>query len=119
MTDRFSIGFLGDGPVTQAIHLPVREAIGNQWRVAKVMDVIEDAARIVARRCDAEAVTDALAILDDPAIDVAGICSTMPFYHRGLHASWLGLHERLEDGADQSAITAEPIWLLCPIWAAP
>lgn len=81
MGQSFSIGFLGAGPVTQAIHLPTLATLGDDWRVAKIMDIDLEVATLVAARCGAQAVADAAAIIEDPAIDVVAICSP-----NGLHA---------------------------------
>lgn len=85
MTDRLSmdcltIGFLGGGPVTQAIHLPALATMPDRWRVARVMDVDERVAQAVAGRCGAQATTDPRAILDDPDIDAVAVCSPNSFH---------------------------------------
>lgn len=80
MTDRLTIGFLGGGPVTQAIHLPALATMGDRWRVAKVMDIDPATATAVADRCGAQGVTSAAAIIDDPAIDVVAVCSPNGFH---------------------------------------
>jgi predicted dehydrogenase len=78
----FSIGFLGAGPVTQAIHLPVLATLGDGWRVVKVMDTNPDVARKVAGRCGAQPVADEADVIGDPAIDVVAICSPNGFHAR-------------------------------------
>lgn len=80
MTDRLTIGFLGGGPVTQAIHLPALATMGDRWRVAKVMDVDPVTAAAVADRCGAQGVTSTDAIIEDPAIDVVAVCSPNAFH---------------------------------------
>jgi len=75
-----TIGFLGGGPVTQAIHLPVLATLGDRWRVAKVMDVDSMTAQAVAGRCGAQGVTSPNDIINDPAIDVVAVCSPNGFH---------------------------------------
>lgn len=75
MTRRLSIGFLGGGLVTQAIHLPVLAGMRDAWQVGKVMDVDAEVARIVAERCGAAPCAAAAEVLEDPSIDVVAICS--------------------------------------------
>ena len=69
------VGFLGAGPVTQAIHLPTLATLGHRFRVARVMDVDGDLAERVAGRCGAASTTDPNAVFDDPAVDVVAVCS--------------------------------------------
>jgi len=80
MSTPLSIGFLGAGPVTQSIHLPTLAQMPDLWRVGKVMDVNAEVADIVAARCGAQGVTDAAAVIEDPAIDVVAICSPHHFH---------------------------------------
>lgn len=80
MTDKLSIGFLGGGPVTQAIHLPVLATMADRWRVARVMDINPRVAQAVADRCGAEATTDPLQVIEDPSIDAVAICSPNAFH---------------------------------------
>lgn len=80
MKHPLTIGFLGGGPVTQAIHLPVLAHMRDAWRVAKVMDVNPEVARVVAQRCGAKPTVDAAAVIEDPSIDVVAICSPNAFH---------------------------------------
>jgi predicted dehydrogenase len=87
MTAPFTIGFLGAGQATQAIHLPALAAMPDLWRVGAVMDVNAETARIVADRCGARGVTDAMAVIEDPAIDVVAINSPHVFHAEQLIAA--------------------------------
>lgn len=80
MVDQLTVGFLGGGPVTQAIHLPVLATMPDRWRVARVMDINSRVAEAVAARCGGEATTDPLRIIEDPAIDVVAVCSPNAFH---------------------------------------
>jgi hypothetical protein len=75
-----SVGFLGGGPVTQAIHLPVLARMQRLWRISRIMDVNPEVARLVAERCGAIATTEAAAVIEDPTIDVIAICSPNSFH---------------------------------------
>lgn len=74
------IGFIGGGPVTQAIHLPAIATLDGQFRTIRVMDVNPDVADEVAARYDAIGSTDAAPIYEDEAIDVIAICSPNAFH---------------------------------------
>lgn len=74
------VGFLGGGPVTQAIHLPVLAGMAGQFHVARVMDVNPSVADAVARRCGAKASTTADAIYGDPDVEIVAICSPNDFH---------------------------------------
>lgn len=87
MTGPFTIGFLGAGQATQAIHLPALAAMPGLWRVGAVMDVNPETARIVASRCGARPVTDAAVVIEDPAIDVVAITSPHVFHAEQLIAA--------------------------------
>lgn len=80
MNDQLTIGFLGGGPVTQAIHLPVLATMADRWRVARVMDVDMRVARAVADRCGAQAASDPLHVIEDPMIDAVAVCSPNAFH---------------------------------------
>ena len=55
------VGFLGAGPVTQAIHLPTLASLGERFRVARVMDdLLSSVVRTSAR----------FAILDLTGVDM-------------------------------------------------
>jgi predicted dehydrogenase len=77
---RLGIGFVGAGPVTQAIHLPTIARLGAMYRVAHVMDVNEATARTVAGRVGAEHSTKLDALLADEAVDVVAINSPSPLH---------------------------------------
>lgn len=87
MSAPLTIGILGAGPVTQAIHLPTLAQMPELWRVGKVMDVNPEVASIVAARCGAEGVIDAASVIEDPAIDVVAICSPHHFHAEQLIAA--------------------------------
>lgn len=87
MKERLSIGILGAGPVTQAIHLPVLAGMRDLWRVGKVMDVNAEVAQIVADRCGAQGVTEVASVIEDPEIDVVAICSPHAFHAEQLIAA--------------------------------
>ncbi|AMM31234.1 oxidoreductase [Sinomonas atrocyanea] len=74
------VGFLGAGPVTQAIHLPSLARLGGTFHVAHVMDVDAAVASAVAARVGATPSASMEALLDDPAVDVVAICSPHQFH---------------------------------------
>ena len=80
MSAKLGVGFIGAGPVTQAIHLPTLATLAERLRVVHVMDVDKDVAAAVADRVDARATTDVQAVLDDPAVEVVCICSPHQFH---------------------------------------
>ncbi len=80
MIDQIGVGFLGAGPVTQAIHLPTLARLTDIFRVVTVMDVSQDIARSVAGRVDAQYTSDANAMFEDPAVEVIAICSPHHFH---------------------------------------
>lgn len=80
MTRPIGIGFLGGGPVTQAIHLPAIATLGDRFRTVRVMDVNPAVANEVADRYRAIGSTDADPIYQDPAIEVVAICSPNAFH---------------------------------------
>jgi myo-inositol 2-dehydrogenase/D-chiro-inositol 1-dehydrogenase len=80
MSAPLGVGFLGAGPVTQAIHLPVLSTLGDRLQVRHIMDVDGSVASEVAKRAGARATTDAHAVLDDPAIDIVAVCSPPQFH---------------------------------------
>ncbi|MGO7860143.1 Gfo/Idh/MocA family protein [Rhizobium ruizarguesonis] len=75
-----NIGFIGAGPVTQAIHLPAIATLAGQFRTTRVMDVNPVVAEEVARRYGAVPSTDAEAVLSDPSVEVVAICSPNAFH---------------------------------------
>lgn len=74
------VGFLGAGPVTQAIHLPTLARLPDLFQVRCVMDVDTVAAATVAERAGARAVSTAEELLDDPSVDVVAVCSPDRFH---------------------------------------
>ncbi|GAB2744393.1 Gfo/Idh/MocA family protein [Sinomonas soli] len=74
------VGFLGAGPVTQAIHLPSLARLGEAFHVAHVMDVDAAVASAVAARAGAAPSASMDALLGDPAVDVVAICSPHQFH---------------------------------------
>jgi predicted dehydrogenase len=74
------IGFLGGGPVTQAIHLPAIATLPGRFHAARVMDVNPAIAEEVARRYGAIASTDDAPVFADPAVEVVAICSPNAFH---------------------------------------
>lgn len=77
---RLEVGFLGAGPVTQAIHLPALATQPARFKVRWVMDVDAELADSVARRCGAKGTTSLEAVTGDPAVDVIAICSPNSFH---------------------------------------
>ena len=75
MNRALGVGFLGAGPVTQAIHLPTLANLGDRFRVVSVMDIDEEVACRVADRCGATSTRDPKAVIDDPNVDVVAVCS--------------------------------------------
>jgi myo-inositol 2-dehydrogenase / D-chiro-inositol 1-dehydrogenase len=74
------VGFIGAGPVTQAIHLPALATMPEAFHVAHVMDADADLAERVASRAGAAASSDYRRVLDDPAVDVVAVCSPHQFH---------------------------------------
>jgi len=69
------VGFLGCGPVTQAIHLPTLATMPERFRVARVMDVNRDVAGAVAARCGAAPSVAENEVYDDPVVEIVVVCS--------------------------------------------
>ena len=76
------VGFIGAGPVTQAIHLPALATMPEAFHTAHVMDVDQVLAERVASRAGdgVTASTDYRKLLDDPAVDVVAVCSPHQFH---------------------------------------
>lgn len=74
------VGFLGAGPVTQAIHLPSLARLTDLFAVAHVMDADAAVAGAVASRAGARSSTTMDELLADPAVDVVAICSPNRFH---------------------------------------
>jgi predicted dehydrogenase len=80
MARQLGVGFIGAGPVTQAIHMPVIASLGERLRVVHVMDVDRNVAEAVAARAGAKASTDAASVLEDSGVDIVAICSPHQFH---------------------------------------
>lgn len=80
MNAPFGVGFIGAGPVTQAIHLPTLATLTDRLQVRHIMDVDRAVASDVADRVGARASTDARAVLDDATVDIVAICSPPQFH---------------------------------------
>jgi myo-inositol 2-dehydrogenase/D-chiro-inositol 1-dehydrogenase len=76
------VGFIGAGPVVQAIHLPTLARLQERFSVVHVMDIDLELAERVADPWAAQASTDIGPLLANPAVDVVAICSP-----HGFHAS--------------------------------
>ncbi|MDQ4502962.1 Gfo/Idh/MocA family oxidoreductase [Sinomonas sp. ASV322] len=74
------VGFLGAGPVTQAIHLPSLARLTDLFAVAHVMDVDGGVAADVAARAGARHSTSMEELLADPRVEVVAICSPHKFH---------------------------------------
>lgn len=79
-TAAIGVGFLGAGPVTQAIHLPSLARLTDLFEVTHVMDVDPDVAAAVASRVGAASSTSMDELLGDPHVDVVAICSPHKFH---------------------------------------
>ncbi|WP_375426271.1 Gfo/Idh/MocA family protein [uncultured Friedmanniella sp.] len=80
MSSTLGVGFLGAGPVTQAIHLPTLARLTDTFHVVHISDVDADTADRVAGRVGASSSTSADAVLDDPRVDVVAICTPHRFH---------------------------------------
>lgn len=78
--DRLGVGFLGAGPVTQAIHLPSLSRLTDLFVVKHVMDADGAVAAAVASRTGARSSTSVDDLLEDPEVDVVAICSPNRFH---------------------------------------
>jgi myo-inositol 2-dehydrogenase/D-chiro-inositol 1-dehydrogenase len=80
MQSTIGVGFLGAGPVTQAIHLPTLARLGHEFTIRHVSDVDAAVAESVATRVSATHSTSLDALLEDPAVEVVAICSPHTFH---------------------------------------
>jgi predicted dehydrogenase len=78
--NKIGVGFLGAGPVTQAIHLPTLARLTQDFAVVHVNDIDAAVASSVAARVGAASSTTIGALLDDPSVDVVAICSPHKFH---------------------------------------
>ncbi|MFC4015078.1 Gfo/Idh/MocA family protein [Nonomuraea purpurea] len=83
------VGFIGAGPVTQAIHLPVVAGLSDRLHVARVMDVDEATAAAVAARAGAAHGTSVEELLADPAVEIVAVCSPHAFHAEQAEAACL------------------------------
>ncbi|MBP8533232.1 Gfo/Idh/MocA family protein [Streptomyces sp. MK37H] len=74
------VGFIGAGPVTQAIHLPHLAGLSDRLHVAHVMDVDPTTAAAVAARSGAHHSTSVEELLADDGVDVVAVCSPHSFH---------------------------------------
>jgi myo-inositol 2-dehydrogenase/D-chiro-inositol 1-dehydrogenase len=81
------VGFIGAGPVTQAIHLPTLATLADRLHVAHVMDVDEPLAAAVATRVGARSTTEVDELLADPDVGVVAICSPHRFHAEQVEAA--------------------------------
>jgi predicted dehydrogenase len=75
MTGPLGVGFIGAGPVTQAIHLPTLSGLGDRLRTVAVADIDEATATAVADRCPGARACTVDELLQNPDVDVVAICS--------------------------------------------
>ncbi len=87
MQSIIGIGFLGAGPVTQAIHLPTLARLGDDFAIRHVTDIDAAVAEAVAGRVGAVHSTSVDPLLDDPAVEVVAICSPHTFHAEQLIAA--------------------------------
>jgi predicted dehydrogenase len=80
MAKQLGVGFIGAGPATQAIHVPVIASLSDRLKVVHVMDVDRHVAEVVAARAGARASTDAARVLEDPDVGIVVICSPHGFH---------------------------------------
>lgn len=74
------VGFVGAGPVTQAIHVPTLRRLSDHFTVTHVFDVAAELAARVAEPWAAQSSTSIDGLLADPAVDVVAICSPHSFH---------------------------------------
>lgn len=77
---KLGVGFLGSGPVTQAIHLPTLARLTEEFEVTHLNDISAEIAASVASRVGASHSTSADDLLDDPRVDVVAVCSPHQFH---------------------------------------
>jgi myo-inositol 2-dehydrogenase / D-chiro-inositol 1-dehydrogenase len=74
------VGFVGAGPVTQAIHLPTLARLSEAFEVVHITDIDPEIAASIAARVGARSSTTIEQLLDDPAVDVVAVCSPHQFH---------------------------------------
>ena len=77
---KLGVGFVGAGPVTQAIHLPTLARLTADFQVVHVSDRDAVVAAGVAARVGAISSTSCDDLLADPRVDVVAICSPNGFH---------------------------------------
>ncbi len=80
LNGKIGVGFVGAGPVTQAIHLPTLARLAETFEVVHVSDVVAAVAATVACRVGATHSTSIDALLDDPRVEVVAVCSPHEFH---------------------------------------
>jgi myo-inositol 2-dehydrogenase / D-chiro-inositol 1-dehydrogenase len=80
VTAPIGVGFLGAGPVTQAVHVPALATLGDRFRIVKVMDLDKSVAQTVAERSAAIPTTSVADVLNDPAVEVVAVNSPRVFH---------------------------------------
>ncbi|ALV41465.1 oxidoreductase [Pseudarthrobacter sulfonivorans] len=78
--ERIGVGFLGAGPVTQAIHLPSLARLTDLFKVSHIMDVNPAVADSVAGRVGARSSSSIDDLLADDNVEVVAICSPHQFH---------------------------------------
>lgn len=74
------VGFVGAGPVVQAIHLPTLARLPELFRPVHVMDIDETLAARVAAGVGAASSADLESLLADPAVEVVVIATPHGFH---------------------------------------
>src|SRR5690348_14645928 len=80
VAERLGVGFVGAGPVTQAIHLPTLARLTELFQVTHVTDISKDVAATVAARVGARWSTSIEELLGDPLVDVVAVCGPHQFH---------------------------------------
>jgi myo-inositol 2-dehydrogenase / D-chiro-inositol 1-dehydrogenase len=77
---RLGVGFIGAGPVTQAIHLPTIATLADRLYPAHVMDIDPAIAAEVSDRAGAATSSTVEALLADRNVDIVAVCSPHTFH---------------------------------------
>ncbi|MGZ0152886.1 Gfo/Idh/MocA family protein [Kribbella sp. WER1] len=80
MQSTLGVGFLGSGPVTQAIHLPTLARLADHFTVRQLHDVDTAVTAKVAARVGAASTTSLQEIVDNPNVDIVAVCSPHAFH---------------------------------------
>lgn len=72
---KFGIGFLGSGPVAQAIHVPFARQFSKDLTIAFFMDIATDLAETLANQHQAKWTIDEDELINDPSVDVVVVGS--------------------------------------------